>query len=79
MGFHLDIMKRKFKQWWSYILPISTKRTIISHLNWTHWTQKRPPHMILISSNFWFFLHYDTFLLKLTSTVPVIPRWTHSI
>jgi hypothetical protein len=27
------IMKRKFKQWWSTILPILTKRTITSHLN----------------------------------------------
>jgi len=25
-------MKRKFKQWWSTIPPISTKRTIASHL-----------------------------------------------
>jgi len=25
-------MKRKFKQWWSTIRPISTKRTITSHL-----------------------------------------------
>jgi len=36
----LVIMKRKFKQWLSSILPISTKRTITSHLNWTHWTKK---------------------------------------
>jgi len=28
-------MKRKFKQWRSPIPPISTKRTITSHLNWT--------------------------------------------
>ena len=27
------IMKRKFKQRWSSIPPISTKRTITSHLN----------------------------------------------
>jgi len=33
-------MKRKFKHWWSSIPPISTKWTITSHLNWTHWTQK---------------------------------------
>jgi len=26
---------------------ISTKQTITSHLNWTHWTQKRPRHMML--------------------------------
>ena len=32
------------KQQWSPILPISTKWTIISHLNWT---QKRPRHMTL--------------------------------
>ena len=34
-------MKRKFKQWWSSIPPISTKRTINSHLNWTHKIQKK--------------------------------------
>ena len=34
------LMKGKFKQWWSPIPPISTKRTIASRLNWTHWTQK---------------------------------------
>jgi hypothetical protein len=28
-------MKRKFKQWWSSISPISTKWIITSHLNWT--------------------------------------------
>ena len=28
-------MKRKFKQWWSSILPISTKPIITSHLKWT--------------------------------------------
>jgi len=33
-------MKRKFKQWWSSIPPISTKRTTTSHLNWTYWSQK---------------------------------------
>jgi len=26
-------MKRKYKKWWSWIPPISTKRTIISNLN----------------------------------------------
>jgi len=26
---------------------IKKKRTITSHLNWTHWTQKRPQHMML--------------------------------
>jgi len=40
-------MKRKFKQWWSSIPPISTKQTITSHLNWNHWTQKRWRHMTL--------------------------------
>jgi hypothetical protein len=45
----LSIMRRKFKQWWSLIPPISTKRTIASHLNWTHWTQIRPRHMMLES------------------------------
>ena len=29
-------MKRKFKQWWSAIVPISAKQAITSHLNWTH-------------------------------------------
>jgi len=33
-------MKRMFKQWWSSIPPISTKRTITTQLNWTHRTQK---------------------------------------
>jgi hypothetical protein len=40
-------MKRKFKQWWSIISPISTKWTVTSHLSWTHWTQKSPWHMTL--------------------------------
>jgi hypothetical protein len=35
----LYIMKRKFKQWWSPIPPISTKGTTTSRLNWAHWTQ----------------------------------------
>ena len=39
------IMKRKFKQWWSSISPISTKRRITSHLNSLN--IKRPPHMTL--------------------------------
>jgi len=26
------LMKKKIKQWWSTITPISTKRTITSHL-----------------------------------------------
>jgi hypothetical protein len=30
-------MKRKFKQWWSTILPISTKRTTTSHLKFYLW------------------------------------------
>jgi len=29
-------MKRKIKQWWSSIPPISTKRTITSRLNCIH-------------------------------------------
>ena len=33
------IMKRKFKQWWSSIPPISTKRTVTSHLYWTQTDQ----------------------------------------
>jgi len=27
--------------------PISTKRRIISHLIWTHWTQNGPRHTML--------------------------------
>jgi hypothetical protein len=34
-------MKRKLKQWWWQIPPISTKRIITSHSNWTHWTRKK--------------------------------------
>jgi hypothetical protein len=30
---YATIMKRKFKQWWSSIPPISTKRTFTFHLN----------------------------------------------
>jgi len=26
-------------RWWSTVRPISTKRTITSHINSTHWTQ----------------------------------------
>jgi hypothetical protein len=33
LGGNVLWMKRNFKQWWSIILPISTKRTITSHLN----------------------------------------------
>ena len=33
--FQIVIMKRKFKQWWSTIPPISTKWTITSHLKHT--------------------------------------------
>jgi len=41
------LCKRKFKHWWSSIPPLSTKGTITSHLNWTHWIQKRQWHMTL--------------------------------
>jgi len=37
------VMKRMFKQWWSTIPPISTKRTITSHLKPLN--AKRPGHM----------------------------------
>jgi hypothetical protein len=30
------IVLREFKQWWQSIPPISTKRTITSHHNWSH-------------------------------------------
>jgi len=43
--------ERKFKQWWSSIPPISTKRTIISHYNWTHWKQTTVWHW---KSRSWF-------------------------
>jgi hypothetical protein len=45
----LLFMKRKFKQWWSTIQPISTKRTITSHFLTLHKKkQKKPPrHMML--------------------------------
>ena len=33
-------MNRKIKQCWSSIPLITTKRTIASYLNWTHWTRK---------------------------------------
>jgi hypothetical protein len=39
-------MKRKYKQWWSTIQPISTKLTITSHLNLLN-TKKGPQHMML--------------------------------
>ena len=38
------VMKRKFKQWWSTILQIATKRTITSRLNSPN-TAKRPRHI----------------------------------
>jgi len=41
---HTDL-ERKAKQWWSSISQISTKWRIISHLNWSHWTQRRLRHM----------------------------------
>ena len=31
----VHVWKRNFKQYWATILPISTKRTITSHHNWT--------------------------------------------
>ena len=37
-----DNIKRNFKQWWSTILPISTKHTITSHLKWLN----KKEHMI---------------------------------
>lgn len=39
-------MKRKFKQWWASISPITTKRTTTSRLNWTHWIQERSLYAI---------------------------------
>ena len=41
-NYNYYIMKRKFKQQWSTIPPISTKRTITSHLLTEH--KKRPQH-----------------------------------
>jgi hypothetical protein len=40
-------MKRKFKQWWSSIPPISTKQTLTPHLNWTYWTPKKLWHVMM--------------------------------
>ena len=37
---YLESYVKQLKHSWSSIPPISTKRTIISHLNWTQWTQK---------------------------------------
>jgi hypothetical protein len=34
------LWKKMFKQWWPSILPVLTKRTLISYLIWTHWTQR---------------------------------------
>ena len=31
---------RQLKQWWQSIPLIAPKRTITSHINWTHWAQK---------------------------------------
>jgi len=44
----LERMTGKFKHWWSSTPPISTKRTITSHLNWTQtdhdiWRKKSRP------------------------------------
>jgi hypothetical protein len=43
--------KIKFKQWWSTIQPISTKRTSTSHLK--PLSVKRPRHMWRWKSRFW--------------------------
>ena len=40
------IMKRKFKQWWSTIPSISTKRTITSHLTWLTEKKDHNIHMM---------------------------------
>jgi hypothetical protein len=37
----MAILRRKFKQWWSSIPAISTKRTITSHLSCVHWTKRK--------------------------------------
>ena len=50
------LMKRKFKQRWSSVSPISTKWTITSHLNWTHWTQKTQ-NMACLNWSMWSQLH----------------------
>ena len=42
----IRIMKKEFKQWWSSVSPISTKRTITSYRKWIHWTLKRTRHLI---------------------------------
>ena len=50
---YLYFMKRKFKQWWSSIPQISTKWTIICHLNWTSWTQKKTAYDVRINVLAW--------------------------
>ena len=46
------ILKRKFKQSWLSIPPISTKCTVTSDLNWTHWTQN-DHDLCRLKSRFW--------------------------
>jgi len=46
-------MKRQIKHWWSTIPPISTKWAITSHLNWTHWIQKKDHNIWHWKSRSW--------------------------
>ena len=64
--YELISMNSKFKQWWSWIPLISTKRTLFSHNNRPHWTHKRSRRTMLeinISENhtdgmgIWIVLH----------------------
>ena len=48
----ISLLWKENLQWWSSIPPVSTKQTIISHLNWTHSTQKGRRHITLDMS--WF-------------------------
>ena len=48
----ISLLWKENLQWWSSIPPVSTKQTIISHLNWTHSTQTGRRHITLDMS--WF-------------------------
>jgi len=45
--YHIYISIRKFKQWWSTIPTISTKRTITSHLRLNSLNIKWPRYITL--------------------------------
>ena len=45
-GSRFYLLKRKIKQWWSTILPISLKRIIAPDLDSRHWTHTKKHHNI---------------------------------